>query len=112
MYQHGPGIVEYTRHQDIWLIPQESTAYWVHYDSIAIPSMFHLHAFRLAVKTTLRHAGPDVKKGVFDGKPSKRQKACAAAALNSDFYALIETLPAEELVVVKFDTDLLMTPVY
>ena len=44
--------------------------------------------------------------------PVKDKKPAPLPALNSDFYALIETVPAEELVVVKFDTDLLMTPVY
>jgi hypothetical protein len=50
-----------------------------------------------------------MEKGVFNGKPSKRQKAALLPAPNSDFYGLIETLPAEELAVVKFDTDRFMT---
>jgi hypothetical protein len=44
--------------------------------------------------------------------PVKDKKSAALPAPNSDFYGVIETLPAEELVVVKFDTDLLMTLIY
>ena len=44
--------------------------------------------------------------------PVKDKEPAALQGPNSDFYDLIETVPAEESVVVKFDTDLLMTPVY
>ena len=36
----------------------------------------------------------------------------ALPAPNSDVYGLIETLPAEELGVMTFDTDLFMTLIY
>jgi hypothetical protein len=44
--------------------------------------------------------------------PVKDKKPAPLPAPNSDFYGLIETVPAEELAVVKFDTDLLMTLIY
>ena len=44
--------------------------------------------------------------------PVKHKKRAPLPAPNSDFYRLIETLPAEEVAVVKFDTDLFMTLIY
>ena len=44
--------------------------------------------------------------------PVKDKKPAPLPATNSDFYGLIETLPAEESAVVKFDTDLFMTLIY
>src|SRR4029077_3504655 len=41
------------------------------------------------------------KRGVSNGKPVKNKKPVPLPAPNSDFYGLIETLPAEELAVLK-----------
>jgi hypothetical protein len=64
--------------------------------------MFHLHAFRLAVKTTLRHVWTDVEKGFFlTAIPLKDRKPASLPAPSSHVYGFIETLPAEELAVVE-----------
>jgi hypothetical protein len=44
--------------------------------------------------------------------PVKDKRPVSLPAPNSDFYGLIETLPAEELGVMTFDTDLFMTLIY
>jgi hypothetical protein len=64
--------------------------------------MFHLHTFRLAVKTTLRHVG--TRRGEADFLmtiPLKDKKPASLPAPNSDVYGFIETLPAAELTVVE-----------
>jgi hypothetical protein len=64
--------------------------------------MFHLHAFRLAVKTTLRAYGdPTWRRGFLMTIPLKDKKPASLPAPNSDVYGFIETLPAEELTVVE-----------
>ena len=44
--------------------------------------------------------------------PIKDKKPAPLQTPNSDFYGLIETVRAEELAVVKFDTDQFMTLAY
>jgi hypothetical protein len=44
--------------------------------------------------------------------PVKDKTPAPLPAPNSDFYGLIETLPAEELAVMKFDTVRFMTLIY
>jgi hypothetical protein len=63
--------------------------------------MFHLHAFRRPVKNHSAACGARREEGGVMSSPVKDKKPALLPVPNSDFYCLIETLPAEELVVLK-----------